>query len=414
MVAGINPSVTVPGGANIYSALTVTGNLTGTVRVGTIITQTPYSFLQATPSGEVYAGSYSPESPSVRVMGGLTGTITANNIGAVLVDGGGMNSLGTGIGTLGLGISASAVILAASGDVNSVTVASGDMAGTIAATGTIGRIAIQTGNLSGTVDAGANIIGSITVGGDMTGQITAVTGIMGDVMIIGSLPGNIRATGSAGDISGNVTVIGKAGITGSGSIEAGRSLLGSVTVQNGDLLGLIEAARDLSGRIYVFGTLDSAGTIDIGRNVTSTGSMRVGSIGTAGSITIGGDVQTTTVSGQRWSIDINTNMNGSITIGGSTSGSTVGARPIHIGGNFGSTGQLMAFLFGNVQIDGNFAGSITATGGAPGLNFGNILAILGSIDTASTVNPTGGSPGFGTGQGATWAFDIIQNTVLPL
>ncbi len=160
----------------------------------------------------------------------------------------------------------------------------------------------------------------------------------------------------------------------------------------------------------MFGTLGSAAAVNVGNDVTALGSIRVGSMSTGGAITVGGNVLTTQVASvPGWAIDVNGNMDGNITITGGTNQ----GRPIRIGGDLGVLGQLQALLFGNVQIDGNFAGAITATGGAPGVGFSNILAVIGAL--TGTVTPDGTTPAGPfpmAGQGGTYAFDIIQKTAL--
>jgi hypothetical protein len=258
---------------------------------------------------------------------------------------------------------------------------SGDMAGTVVSAANIGRVNIQTGDLTGAVTAGGSITGSMSVGGDLTGRVEAVKGILGDIMIVGSLSGGVKTTGATADISGDVTILGKAGITSTGGITSGRSILGNITVQNGGLDGRIVssgASGNLLGLIYVFGDIGSAGAINIGGNVSGLGAINVGMKGTTsnmgGAITIGGDLAST----QRYGILLGGSLGtgGTITIGGTaTYGAGTGVNRIKVGKELDGTVTVGSLIgdgrFGDVVVVDslNSAGTLIADAKNDGATF---------------------------------------------
>ncbi|MEW6355552.1 MAG: hypothetical protein AB1696_04440 [Planctomycetota bacterium] len=256
--------------------------------------------------------------------------------------------------------------------------------GTLGITGTItvgdGAVGIQNGGIIRTYRG--PLSGSITVNGDILGGGEAIR------VGTGNYDGaNITATGSItvnGNLFGAILVDGRQAVTMYG-IEPGGSITvnGSVGTNPGVSDGYIflrSANSILAGTITVTGNIEDNAFIKIENDVTS--------IAGTGAINVLGDIASTrndaTYEG---AIDIDGAMSGTLDITGSLltrvniDGNADAGNEIQIRTHL--SGILLANLFGDVRIWGNFMATGQITANNPGV--GNTLTVDGA--ESGTVTP---------------------------
>ncbi len=404
---------------NIQGALSVVGNTYDTLNVDDtgstaaktdgILTPTTLTGLNMGPSGITYSGLATlnvklGSGGSTLSSGPVGNTFTINDINAATVtnvDGGSSNNdtvnytaaqdfngtlnltafeHGTVnvtrdfIGTLNdtqpghlesvqIGRSLTSTGVLQAGSIDTMTVGK-DLAGTVNVLGALTTLKV-TGNVSGSVTE-TGTVNLLSIGGSLTstGVIKAVNstdpatptstqGLLGNINTMtvgGALAGTVQVSGNLGSLT-----VGTANTPTPGGVN---DLSGSVTV--GGQLTTASVSGNVSGSITEALTINS---LYIGGSLTSTGvikavNSKTASLGNINTLTVGQDLAgTVIVSGTLANLKI---VNGSIAPTGSIT--TANLNSLVIGPNQLSVGQNMA---GTITVSGNL-GSVQVAGGTPG------------------------------------------------
>ncbi len=299
-VTGDILSTAITGGTGIRGSITASGAM-GPVRVtGGSVGPNPAPFQPNLLAGGGFTGG-------VSILGNLDGTIAATS-GAI-----------TGV-TLGGSLNASGQL--------QNTATAGPGIGTVVVDGPTFAGGITSGTDIGSVRATAAVLGaaSVITAGRAIGGVNALGVAAGAQILTGS--GGFGALNVAGNFDGGLTVGGATGITG------------------GVTLG-----GNLSGSIFSVGPVSAP--VNIGRNLSATGSLQAGSAGTAitAPLTIGGDLAgRLTVSGGH--------RQGQITIGGNVTATSVIrsvgdlSRNLSVGGNFNGRLDVLNSTAGAIVLAG--------------------------------------------------------------
>jgi hypothetical protein len=249
------------------------------------------------------------------------------------------------------------------GSIDTMTVGK-DLAGTVNVLGALTTLKV-TGDVSGSVTE-TGTVNLLSIGGSLTstGVIKAVNSAdSATPTSTQGLLGNINTMTVGGAVAGTVQVSGNLGSLTVGTANtpttAGvNDVSGSVTV--GGQLTTASVSGNVSGSITEALTTDS---LYIGGSLTSTGlikavNSKTASLGNINTLTVGQDLAgTVIVSGTLANLNI---VNGSITPTGSVTAANLNS--LVIGPNKVSVGQNMA---GTINVSGNL-GSVQVAGGTPG------------------------------------------------
>ena len=357
---------------------------------------------------------------------GLTAATGPLDISGSTASGTGATTLTATAGTLTIGgIVTGTGITGTAGNAVSVAGYVDSLGGALGLTAATGQIDISGGITSGagattlTATTGSLVVSSVTPGASVIG--TGITGTAGGSIwidgYVDSQGGALSLTAATGplDITGSTTSgAGATTLTATaGSLVVGGSVSGtSITGTAGDSV-LVWSTGSVDSQGGALGLTAATGQIDIGGNITS-GAGATTFTATAGSLTIGGFVSGTGVTGTAGNA---VSVTGSVDSQGGALGLTAATGPLHISGGTasGAGATTLTATAGALTIAGPVTGTgVTGTAGT-GLavtTAGTVAGGTGAVRLAAGGAMALDGPVSGAGADATAGGDLAARAAI--